>query len=474
VLNKALLAGIRVGYPAAMLIDSVLSTGMVDPEGKTRPLQSFGDRCPVFVSGELIGVATVPAADLLGLLRARRSVQDLPFDVSIFRTTDDNAVVPQGEIHVNGDPGSLWWPLIRVDKLEELRDTLDHVTNEDELWGALMSVGAIEAVNKDEENGLRIALDHRELGEHPVGTFTHVVIHPSQVCSLYEAKGPMPEFIQAPRVTYQGAMQKQAVGRPLSNYKYRADTASYSQWYPQRGLVSTFVDELLSADGIASLQNPIVALVCSGGYNIEDAIILKKSAIDMGMFRVTLRRATRTVVHNRGGDEVEETGLPPEGCRSRLRADYSKVNPATGVVDPGTRIAFNDVLVSKYVRINRKIKTENPITHEIEEVVEQHIRDRSVVNRSREPAVVDEVIWSTTLDGETSIRIRTRAMRVPEIANKCVALLLLLCAVCRGRSHLTNPVCARAVAGTPRGTARRGHAGRSSPRRTCRPTRRPG
>lgn len=416
--NKALLAGVRVGYPTATLIDAVMSTGMVDPEGKNLPL-SRHKSCPVFVSGELIGVCSAPSPDdLLKLLRDRRSVQDLPFDVSIFRTNADTAVVPQGEIHVNGDPGSLWWPLIQIDKMEVLRDTLDHVTNEDELWSALVSQGAIVAVNKDEENELRVALDHRQLREHPPGTYTHVVIHPSQICSLYEAKGPLLEFNQAPRVTYQAAMQKQAVGRTLTNAAYRADTASYSQWYPQRSLVSTFVDELLSSDGVVSLQNPIVALICSNGYNIEDAVILKKSAIEMGLFRATVRRSMRTVVRTRGVDETEELGLPPDGCRSKLKANYTKVNPETGVVEPGTRVEHNDVLVSKYVRVNRKVKVENPISGDLEEITEQHVRDRSVVNRSREAAIVDEVIWSTTLEGEPSIRIRTRAVRVPEVANK--------------------------------------------------------
>lgn len=418
--NKAAMAGTRVGYPTRMLADAVLRTGMVRKEGRDKPIGA--DDCPVFVSGELIGVSTVPANELLALLRAKRAVQDLPFDVSIYQTKGEWAIMPQGEIHINGDPGSLWWPLIRADRLRELRDMLDHITNEDELWSSLLSEGIVECINKDEEeNSVRVALDYDMMREKPPGTFTHIIIHPSQICSIFEAKGTALEFNQSPRITYQAAMSRQSVGRPLSNAAFRADTAAYAQWYPQSGLVTTLMDELLSPDGTLSLQNPVVAILCYGGKNIEDSIILNRASVDRGRFRSTVTRSTRTVVKRIDG-ESEHLGLPPEGCRSKLNANYSKVNPKTGVVEPHTRIEYNDVLVSKHVRMIRKVKRVGD-NGEIEEVTEEHVRDRSMVCKSREPCIVDEVIWSTTLEGETTVRIRTRAMRIPEVGNKyaCVS-----------------------------------------------------
>lgn len=417
--NKAAMAGVRVGYPTRMLADAVLRTGMVRKEGRDEPIQS--GECPVFVSGELIGVSRVPPQTLLDLLRAKRAVQDLPFDVSIYQAQGEWAIMPGGEIHINGDPGSLWWPLIRADRMRELRDMLDHITNEDELWSSLLSEGIVECINKDEEeNSVRVALDYDMYQEHPLGTFTHIIIHPSQICSIFEAKGTALEFNQSPRITYQAAMSRQSVGRPLSNAAFRADTASYAQWYPQTGLMSTLMDELLCPDGTLSLQNPVVAILCYGGKNIEDSIILNRASVERGRFRSSVTRSIRTVVKRIDG-ETEHLGLPPEGCRSKLSANYSKINPETGVVEPHTSLEYNDVIVSKHVRMSRKVKRMND-KGELEESVEEHVRDRSVVCKSQEPCIVDEVIWSTTLEGEVSVRIRTRSMRIPEVGNKFACL----------------------------------------------------
>ena len=135
--NKSPMAGIRVGYPTEVLIEAVVSTGMIDEEGKNQAL-AHQTNCQVFVSGTLIGTCVGDPNKLLLLLRSRRATQDLPYDISIFRTQGRWATTPHGEIHINGDPGSFWWPLLRVDRMHELRETLDHVTNEDQLWSALL------------------------------------------------------------------------------------------------------------------------------------------------------------------------------------------------------------------------------------------------------------------------------------------------------------------------------------------------
>lgn len=416
--NKAAMAGIRVGYSFDVLASAVLSTGMVDVEGKATPIGLLTS-CQVYVSGTLIGTCSAEdPEELLALLRARRSVQDLPYDVSIYRTRGQWANTPFGEIHVNGDSGSYWWPLLRVDKLKELRSVLDHISSEDQLYTTLLGSGIVEIINKDEEaTAVRCALDMTQLRSSPPGSYTHVVIHPSQICSVFSARAPGLEFNQAPRVTYAAAMEKQALGRPMTNAKYRADTASHTLWYPQRALVSTFMDETLSGDGICSVQNPTVCILCNGGYNVEDSLIFDRGAIERGLFRSTVTRTVRDVVR-KGDAEYEELGIPPPECRSKLACDYSKVNPETGCVDPNITVGLGDVLISKFAHQIRRHKVVDPETGEQTEHEEDTIRDRSSTIKSREDAVVDDVIFSTTLEGEECLRVKTRAMRVPEVGDK--------------------------------------------------------
>lgn len=420
--NKSPMAGVRVGYPNDVLIDAVLSTGMVDTAGRNVPL-ALQTNCQVFVSGTLIGTCAAAADpnDLVTLLRARRAVQDLPYDVSIFRTSGAWSTTPRGEIHVNGDPGSFWWPLLRVDRMHQLREMLDHITNEDQLWVALLTQGIVEVINKDEEaTAVRVALDHRQLRNSAPGTYTHVVIHPSQICSVFTARGPALEFNQAPRITYNAAMGKQAIGRPMTNRRYRVDTASHELWFPQRALVSTFMDNALSPDGVCSVENPTVAILCSDGWNIEDSLIFHRASIERGLFRSSVVRTTRDVV--RGGElEHEELGMPPPECRSRLHADYSKINPATGTAEPGTALDKDDVTVAKFVHMIHRSKETND-KGEVVDVEEDRMRDRSTTVKTREPCVVDDVIFSKTLEGEETVRVRTRSTRVPEVGDKFACL----------------------------------------------------
>ena len=401
--NKAAMAGVRVGYPTAVLVDAVMSTGLVDAEGRNTPIGLL-ENCQVFVSGTLVGVCVADPDELLRLLRARRSVQDLPYDVSIYRTRGRSANTPHGEIHVNGDSGSYWWPLIRVDRMHQLRDVLDHISSEDQLYTALIGAGCIEVINKDEEaTAVRCALDLQQLRSGAPGTYTHVVIHPSQICSIFSARAPNLEYNQAPRSTYAAAMEKQALGRPMTNAKYRADTASHTLWYPQRALVSTFMDEALSGDGRCSVQNPTVCILCAGGFNIEDSLIFDRGAIERGLFRSTVTRTVRDVVR-KGDVEFEGLGIPPR-VPVKLACDYGKVNP-TGVVDPNVTVGPGDVLIGKYV-LNAALQGGRPA---------ERRADRARGGRDARPLghhqvaqaiVVDDVIFSTTLEGE-DLRVKTR------------------------------------------------------------------
>jgi DNA-directed RNA polymerase beta subunit len=156
--------------------------------------------------------------------------------------------------------------------------------------------------------------------------------------------------------------------------------------------------------------------LANGGYNIEDGLIFNRASIERGLFRSTITRSTRDVVHT-VENEREELMLPPEGCRSRLHADYSQINPETGVVDPGAHVGPNTVYISKMVHMTSKQKVVGPDGVEHDEEVDK-VRDRSTTAKTKEPSIVDEVIFSKTLEGDTSVRVKTRAVRIPEVGDK--------------------------------------------------------
>jgi DNA-directed RNA polymerase II subunit RPB2 len=429
--NLALLSGVRVGYDTRLLERAVVSTGLVEPVGAGPaaagcvPVGRMTS-APVFVNGRLVGQArhspdTVadrdPATHLLHTLRCLRATQDLPCDVSLYRTYGGGAVTPHGEVHINGDAGSYWWALLVVRRLSRLRQLLDSVTHDDGLWQLLLAEGLVELINKDEEVFCtRVAMSMRDLRMAPPDTYTHVVIHPSQVLSLTTSRIPLPEFNAAPRVTYAASMIKQALGQAPSNAAYRFDPSSYSLWYPQRPLLATVVSEHLRK-GADSGQMAWVGIGSWDGFNIEDSLILNKSSAERGLFRNTNSRSVRDEVKSHG-DEKETLGLPPADCRSRLSMDYSHINPATGLVEPGAILTRDSVVISKYVTSRSRRNVVDPVTGESRVVEETRVRDRSTHVRVREPVRVEEVLTTTTVDGNTLVRVRYCAMRQPKEGDK--------------------------------------------------------
>ena len=101
-------------------------------------------------------------------------------------------------------------------------------------------------------------------------------------------------------------MCKQALGIPAINFMQRMDTISHVLLYPQRPIVSTRLDDMLGVSSLPATQNPIVCILCYGGENQvrhhgdhrgfqrasyppplqqEDSLYIKKTALDLGMFR---------------------------------------------------------------------------------------------------------------------------------------------------------------------------------------------
>jgi DNA-directed RNA polymerase II subunit RPB2 len=407
--NMAILSGIRVGYDTHTLLMVVMMTGLVDAAGRHEPRT---DHARVWVNGYLAGRCAVPAAEVIHRLKELRACGDLPHDVSVYLAHDRWSCAVRGEVHVSGDAGSYYWPLIRTDKLDVLRRVLDsRSVSDDILWRELLSQGVIELMSKDEESvSARVAFEVKELV--PGHLFTHVMIHPTQICSIATNRGPLIEFNQAPRVTYQAAMGKQAIGPPMTNVMYRADTVMHSLHYPQRPLVETWMDRQLINS--CSTNNAIVAIMPES-FNMEDSIIINRAAIDRGIFRSSLTRNARTVVRNAENEVLE---YPPEGTKSMLFASYENISPEDGLVTPGDQLGPDDVIMSKTTHTSLKKKKDAIVGLSAPETVEK-IRDRSVSLKSSEPMTVEKVFLSTTpAEGDTTVRVTTRALRIPQRGDK--------------------------------------------------------
>lgn len=114
---------------------------------------------------------------------------------------------------------------------------------------------------------------------------THEEIHPTGILSLVANLTPWSDHNQSPRNMYQCQMAKQTMGFSGQALQFRADNKTYHLQTPQSPIVRTASYSKFCMDEVPSGTNAIVAVLAYSGYDMEDAMILNKSAVDRGLFR---------------------------------------------------------------------------------------------------------------------------------------------------------------------------------------------
>ncbi|EMS50874.1 putative DNA-directed RNA polymerase I subunit RPA2 [Triticum urartu] len=198
---------------------------------------------------------------------------------------------------------------------------------------------------------------------------THEEIHPTAILSVVANLTPWSDHNQSPRNMYQCQMAKQTMGFCGQALKYRTDVKAFHLQTPQSPIVRTATYKKYHMDEFPSGTNAIVAVLSYTGYDMEDAMILNKSAVDRGMFRgdifqtecidlsakrtenvpeifakSPLSRDTNNVIDSDGLPRVGETVVPYEQY-------YSIYNTLTGAIRP-VRLKGTEPAVIDYVALN--------------------------------------------------------------------------------------------------------------------------
>lgn len=141
------------------------------------------------------------------------------------------------------------------------------------------------SMNKPEYIGPleQIYLDIACLPEDIRPATTHQELDPVKMLSLVASITPFCDYNQSPRNMYQCQMGKQTMGTPYFNYPYRCDNKTYRILFPQSPLVRTSTFEEYGFDNNPSGTNAVVAVLSYTGYDMEDAMIINKSAYERGL-----------------------------------------------------------------------------------------------------------------------------------------------------------------------------------------------
>jgi DNA-directed RNA polymerase II subunit RPB2 len=386
------------------------------------------DATKVFVNGEWLGIHTRPL-ELVYVMRLLRRMNR-----AIGRETSIVHDVVSQEIRVYTDMGRMLRPVYIVENSRILVKKshiyrLQHPKSAAGPlhWNALMDAGLIEYLDVMEEERSMIAIMVADVARAAtdtqafVRTFTHCEIHPSMILGVCGSIIPFPNHNQAPRNTYQSAMGKQAMGIYVTNFQLRLDTMANILYYPQRPLVTTRGMVYVNFHELPAGCNVVVAIMCYGGYNMEDSVLFSLGAIDRGLFRSVAYKVysdhEKSIGNGPKARLLDEFGIPtPDTCINIKRRDLFSKLDSDGIVAPGRRVTGDDIIVGKTTLLPESVVHNKMGTSSL--LPSQTKRDSSQSLRSTEKSIVDDVVLTTNADGLRMVKIRTRSVRVPQIGDK--------------------------------------------------------
>ena len=284
---------------------------------------------------------------------------------------------------------------------------------DDLLTNCKLKESPIEYIDAEEQNGCLIATKPKDIiKKHTfdIYKFTHCEIHPSTIFGILASCIPFPEFNQSPRVTYQCAQGKQAMGIYATNYNERMDKTAYILNTPMRPLTDTRIMNIIKLDEIPSGCNVIVAIMTHTGYNQEDSLLLNKGSIDRGLFQITLYHTEKDEDKQQiNGDE--EIRCKPEKQKTKgmkMGANYNKVNNK-GLIPENTLVENRDIIISKVMPIKEHRNDDTKIIK---------YEDKSKMFKTDEETYIDKNYIDKNGEGYTFAKVRLRTTRKPVIGDK--------------------------------------------------------
>lgn len=240
---------------------------------------------------------------------------------------------------------------------------------------------------------------------------THQEIDPMNMLSLVASLTPFCEYNQSPRNMYQCQMAKQTMGTPYYNYPHRIDNKTYRILFPQMPIIHTPNFIKYGFDTNPSGTNAVVAVLSYTGYDMEDAMIINKSAYERGIgYGLVYKSITKRLNENKSFGGISSVKY------RMLNVKHNK----------------NDLLIVSSSKIGKlpEYITDDGLpyigTKLIDGMVEliyvDEVKNSIVVNyyKNQESCYVDQIrIYNTGLNNdEVNINFILRYKRFPVIGDK--------------------------------------------------------
>ena len=405
--NLALSAIISVSISSEEIIEKLFEIGTSHFLEVKDPVKKDGTR--VFVDGKLIGYHKDGEKLANSLRELRRSSKIHPHvGISIHQPELEGATK---RLYVNCNAGRVLRPLIIIKegKSTLTQDLLTKVVKKLISWNDLIRMGVIELIDANEEENCTITLDDKN-----VKKYTHMEIFPSAILGAGASIIPYPEHNQSPRNTYESAMAKQSLGFSTPMMNTSTYVRQHSMLYPQTPIVSTKAMSLLGLEKRPAGQNCVVAVLPFDGYNIEDAIVLSKPAVERGLGRTFFYRIYESESKQYPGGMRDTFEIPnaEDNLRGYKGEKSYRLLEDDGIIATESNVSGGDILIGKtspprFMEEYREFESRGP-----------YRRDTSIGVRPSEIGTVDTIVLTQSNEGGKMYKVRIRDMRLPEIGDK--------------------------------------------------------
>ena len=401
--NLALMAEISYPIKKRSLLEKLYSLGVIPLSEMITRRKHYAAK--VFVDGLLIGYHT-NGEKLIGILRELRQKGEISLSVNMALYKFPHVQ----EVWINTDEGRVRRPLIVVKDGKPLL-TQEHIKGlKDKTlrFRDLVSMGVIEFLDAEEEENAFVALRPEDVTkEH-----THLEICPYAMLGAVVSIIPYAEHNQSPRNIYEGAMGKQALGVFAINHNLRVDSRSHLLVYPQKPIVITKAMEMLDLYSRPIGQNMVVAILTGQGYNMEDAVVLNKSAVERGLALSLSYRVYEVEARTYIGGEKDVIRIPEPSVRGYRGEHAYRVLDADGLAHIEADVTGGTVIIG--------VQSPPRFLEEYQRAPARELvwRDSSETVRPSEAGVVDTIFLTKNEEGNKLVKAKVRSFCVAEIGDK--------------------------------------------------------
>lgn len=262
-----------------------------------------------------------------------------------------------------------------------------------------------------EQPFMSIAVTEPEIAS---GESTHVEFDPTNILSILANMTPFSDFNQSPRNMYQCQMGKQSMGTPGTATRYRTDNKTYRLQTGQTPIVRAPLHNEYGFDNFPNGMNAVVAVISYTGYDMDDAMIINKSAHERGFGHGTIYKVKKYQLEE-GGNKSRSSknvnklfGFAPGGL---IKAEWKSMIDEDGLPFIGRMVNEGDVICAYHT----------VTTDENGKLVNRDGQTKFEKYKDSEQAYIEEVRILGNENGTEpaqSISVKFRVPRSPVIGDK--------------------------------------------------------